>query len=200
MERALETRRLRLLRLLAGLLLVVGFVSSAPSSEFRRWIACAVTSALFRAELAVQYLVIVQARLIARRIGSDVDRKWLFDCAGLRRAEDESAVSFAVLRQRILALRAVLSDISRQGRRLLRRAQKAMRHAARSAFCAKRRVPNQLARWRLCAAHPERPPDKNPELCAMRPPPLPGGRRRRLGVIFRGCALPAIQPVPRALL
>jgi len=49
MERALETQRLKLLRVLAGLVLAVAFVSGAPlSRDFSRWARGVVASVLSR--------------------------------------------------------------------------------------------------------------------------------------------------------
>jgi hypothetical protein len=70
----MEIQRQKLLRLVAGLLVAVAFVSAGPfSCAVAAWVSSVVSSVLSRAEAAAQCLVIVQARIIAARTGSAVN-------------------------------------------------------------------------------------------------------------------------------
>jgi len=91
-ERALETQRLRLLRMVAGLVVLVGFLSAHPVSRgFSIWTCRFVGSILSRAEAAARYLVIAQARMLKalRAILMDLPRHAL---RLLRRIEKQSRV------------------------------------------------------------------------------------------------------------
>ena len=116
MERALETQRLALLRLLAGLVLVLRLVSFAPVvSLLPRWVRLHVSSVLIRSESATQSLVYVAAIVFCGHRGA-----W----PGLpARVEvlPEGGYSAEVLLRRIAALRAVLEDLPRYAKRLLKR-------------------------------------------------------------------------------
>lgn len=123
MEWAVETRRLKLLRLLAGWLAAVGFLSVAPlAPAWTRWARGFLASVLSRAEAAAQCLVFIQAREIARKSGGDVDRAWLVRHVDLPSAcALDAPPSLATLRRRIIALRRVLKTLPRHAMRLLRR-------------------------------------------------------------------------------
>ncbi len=123
MERAVETQRLKLLRLLAGWLAVVAFLSAAPiSPAWTLWVRSFLSSVLARAEAAAQCLIFVEARRIAQARGGEVDPAWLsqrhFELLSVC---DGTPPSLAVLRRRLVALRGLLNSLPRRGLRLLRR-------------------------------------------------------------------------------
>ena len=160
MEQALETQRLKLLRLLAGLAVALGFVSLAPAvSLLPRWARSYVASVLVRAESAVQSLVYVTACgvLRERALTSPVGLSFpSLPTAAL--PEDEP--STAALLHRIKVLRSVLEDLPRHAKRMIARLIKPE---------SKPRTPSQD--WKILvevsatadapiAARIERPPDK----------------------------------------
>ena len=163
-EQAIETQRRRLLRLVAGLIAAVGFLSVGPvSRSFSVWACGFVGSILSRTEAAVRYLVIAEAR------GMMAGRGVAFDCSSftesLSRASDEPEAhpSFADCRARLRALQAVLTDLPRHALRLVRRIEKQNRRAV----CADRPLSRPdallsafLCTWRLAENRTERPPDK----------------------------------------
>lgn len=123
-ERAIETQRLKLLRLLAGLFTAVALLSVGPiAPAWSRWVRSFVFSVLERAEAAAQSLVLAQACLIARSNGCDVDRARLAQrhIRAMTVSDADDVPSLADLRRRIVALRALLKDLPRRSRRLLRR-------------------------------------------------------------------------------
>jgi len=122
-ERGIATERLKLLRLTAGLLLAVVFISAAPfSSACRRHLQDMVFSILTRAEAAVQFLIIAQARVIADGRGLAFDgMHFLQSAAEPKQDSGEALPTLAALRRRLNALRAVLKNLRRHGLRLLRR-------------------------------------------------------------------------------
>jgi len=74
-ERILETQRLRLLRIVAGLVVVAGVLTVGPvSRRFWEWTLGFVGVILMRAEAAAKYMLITQACLILDRCGLDVKR------------------------------------------------------------------------------------------------------------------------------
>ena len=186
LERAIDAQRLKLLRLIAGWLAVVAFVSGAPfSPEFPRWVRAYVSSVLSRAECAAQYLVIAQARLIAGRTGCDFDQALFFDCAALNSAGQARGESLAALRGRLKTLRVVLENLPRYGLRLLHRVEKRARrlvHERIAVPCSDMQDAKTLCAWRLIGVRIERPPDKgiSARLGRFYLPPNSGGRRRRL--------------------
>jgi len=93
-ERALETQRVKLLRLLTGWFAVVVLLSVGPFAA-PRWARVFLDDLLVRAEFAAQCLVRVSA-------GLQADACW------------------AVLIRRMKALRRLLQDLPRYGRRMLR--------------------------------------------------------------------------------
>ena len=175
MERAIETQRLRLLRLLAGLLVAIGFLSVGPVSRgFSDWACGFVGSVLSRAEAAARCLVIAQARLIAERMGSGIDRS-LFSMPAIHDFSDsDTDVSLSDLHRRLCALRALLSNLPRHALRLLRRIEKRKQGGALTDRRLPRFDPSISA-----ALHParragnriERPPDPcgNARLCPSPP-------------------------------
>ena len=181
MELAIETQRLRLHRLVAGLLVIVGFLSFGPVSRgFSDWTSRFVGSILSRAEAAARFLVIAQARRIATRHGFDGDHGKLLLVFTHELGACGTNPSLSDLRGRLEALQAVLKDLSRHALRLLRRLEKQCRRAA----CAYRHLPRaeerflaSLQGWRMAAIRIERPPDidlpASPPLTSLR---FPGGR------------------------
>lgn len=120
LERAMETQRVKLLRLLTGWFAVVAFLSAGPVSlPLPRWVRAYFADLLLRAELAAVYLVQVSARLQAgdqwRVIQEPLSPFVRFDQSG------QAVPSTAALLRRMRALRRVLQDLKRAGRRRLRR-------------------------------------------------------------------------------
>lgn len=163
-ETALETQRLKLLRLLAGWLAAVAFLAALPfSPALSRWVGGVVLSVLARAEAAAQYLVIAQARLIAAQTGRAVDSERFSDFRIPSGADRASAGSLTDLRLRLEALRVLLEDLPRFALRLLRRAEKRAGRLGGTRLTAPRPVtgdPEALCPWRLARLRIERPPDK----------------------------------------
>jgi len=119
LERTLETQRVKLLRLVTGWLAVVVLVSGG-SLGLPRWARSFLADLIVRAEFAAQCLVLVSARL-------QTNERWAVaedSPASVSRSEGGGAVdetpSVAVLLRRMKALRRVLQDLPRFGRRLLR--------------------------------------------------------------------------------
>lgn len=166
-EQGLETQRLRLLRLLAGLLAMLVLVSLGPVSQgFTERVRRFALSVLSRAEAAAQCLVMVQARLLAAERGMTVDGAQLLLASGADEPWDAMGVSasdavptLAMLRHRIDALRNLLRALPRRGLRLLRRTER-----PRSRSGSGWRVIPSPARSRddawIAAERIERPPDK----------------------------------------
>ena len=157
-EQAIETQRLRLLRFLAGLAVAVGFLSVGPVSRgFSVWACDYISSILSRAELAARCLVIAQARMIAKSN----------DACDFTRFSDafdapEAGQSPSDCRARFKVLRAVLMDLPRHARGLLRRIEKQSRRALcmdRTTPCPEMRRSASLRTWRLAGPRIERPPD-----------------------------------------
>ena len=164
MERTIETQRLRLLRLVAGLFVVVGFLSVGPvSRSFSLWARGFIGPILSRAEAAVGYLVIAQARRMAARTGDTADRSRFSVSVAPEFASCERDFSLWDARGRLKVLQAVLTDLPRYALRLLRRIEK---QRARGAG-ASRSVPRPGAHFSallcdglLARNRIERPPDK----------------------------------------
>lgn len=168
-ERVLEIKRLKLLRLVAGLFSVVIVLSAvfvpfgAASGAVSRWALAGLSSVLSRAELAGQYLLIGQARLIAARTGVIVDRDLLINLGLRERPGHAEARCTAELSRRLIALRALLMDVPRRGLCLLRRATgQAVLLSGGARRCADPSIHRAGAcgAWRLGRARIERPPDK----------------------------------------
>ncbi len=164
MERALEVQRHRLLRVLAGLVLAVGFLSAGPVSHaFSRWAREGLSSVLSRAELAAQYLVVVHARLIAERSGESLDLQKMIDIAHSNCARVGSEHSVCGLRRRLWAVQTLLNDLPRRGQRLLRQIERMLRRAVSGALCLscpETQEPSINGAARIALARIERPPDK----------------------------------------
>ena len=118
LERALETQRARLLQLLAGWVVMLGFLSAGPLAlPLPRWVRAFFATLVTRAEFAAQSLVQVSACL--QITGGAVD-----PVRGQRPAPTSEATSDVpstqALFQRIEALRLLLETLPRHTRRLLR--------------------------------------------------------------------------------
>ena len=191
-QQAIETQRLRLLRILAGLAVLLGVLAVGPVSRgFSDAVCRFVGSLLSRAELAARNLVIAEAGLIATRTNSDVERARLFDVPLPAIAREEGDCALLDLRARLVAVRRMLHDLPRYGLRLLRRAEKRIReisHIASSAPCPEDRT--ALDAWRLAEIRVERPPDKG------RPTPvfITSPRQRAGGIGSCADALPLRKP------
>ena len=119
LERAMEAQRVKLLRLLTGWLAAVVLVSGVSLDlPLPRWVRGFITDLIVRAELAAAYLVRVSAYVQA-------GDQWIVvgDSSPVlsRISErcDEPPTTAALVR-RIKALRRLLQDLPRHGRRLLR--------------------------------------------------------------------------------
>ncbi len=187
-EQTLETQRHRLLRIVAGLVVLVGVLAVGPvSRRFSDWTLGFVGSVLSRAEAAARYLLITQACLIISRNGLDLDRRRIpeFLAPVVIVDDDGTDISLTNCQGRLRALRAVLMDLPRYAGRLLRRMEKQVRRTTSGDQASPRPEQNQsalLGRWRLAAKRVERPPDKvrcGSAVC-FPSPRHPGGRRRRL--------------------
>ena len=166
LERTLETQRLRLLRLVAGLVVLVGVLSVGPVSRVFSVLICRyVGSVLSRAEEAARYLVIAHAYRVVARSGFDVDRSLISESLDRAVSADCADVSLPACRRRLKVLRAVLADLPRHALRLLCRIEKQNRRTMRvdhSSPCPNARLSASLCQWRLAGNRIERPPDKNP--------------------------------------
>ncbi len=114
-ERALETQRVKLLRLLTGWFAVVVLLSVGPFAA-PRWARVFLDDLLVRAEFAAQCLVRVSA-------GLQADARWavVAEVPSLSESDSVDGVpSTAVLIRRMKALRRLLQDLPRYGRRMLR--------------------------------------------------------------------------------
>lgn len=185
LERTIETQRLKLLRIVAGLVVLVGFLSVGPISRgFSISLRGFVGSILSRAEAAAQYLVIGQARLIIAGSSNDGDQNRFSETLARVLVADETDVSLPECRERLKALRAVLMDLPRHAARLLRRIEKRMRRTAgadRISPHPVERLSASLRDWHLATIRIERPPDKTrPTSLIILPPPEPraGGAGR----------------------
>ena len=176
LERAVETQRDALLRLLARLLFLVEVIACTPvSGRIPRWVSSMVSGVLHRAEMATGYLLIACARvLVAKGMSGGLQKipapkdaapVLVWDC--IRETAHfslDDAVSASGLLMRIRALRAVLENLPREALRLLQRHADA-RFARRKMVFGDRQVCDfersiMPAMARLCAARLERPPDK----------------------------------------
>ncbi len=165
-ERALETQRLRLLRLVAGLVVLVGVLSLGPVSKgFSGWTCRFVGSILSRAETAARYLAIAQVRMMLARSGMELNQRQISDSLARAYAPDDVDLSLLECRRRLRGLCAVLEDLPRFALRLLRWIEKQTRRASGtlrvSPFPDGRLVPS-LSDWQLAGARIERPPDPPP--------------------------------------
>ncbi len=123
-ERVLETHRLALLRHLTGLAMLVEFLAYVPVvSMMPRWMRSYALSILVRMEAAAECLVFVSARLLSQKMPgvSDFDRA---APAPYPQFFADEAVSNEELLSRIAALKAVLENLPRYAKRLIRRCEK----------------------------------------------------------------------------
>ena len=161
-EQAIETQRLRLLRLVAGLIVLLGFLSVGPVARgFSVSVCRFVGSVLSRAEAAARYLVMAQAHSMVAQSGFHVRQSQLSACFERVFAADESDLSVAECQRRMRVLRAVLKDLPRSARSLLRQIAKHARRTGRVLPVSPRpeaRLPAPLCAWRLAQARIERPP------------------------------------------
>ena len=170
MERALETQRLALLRLLAGLAAALRLVAFAPAvSLMPRWVQSYVASLLERLESAAHSLVIVTACGVLRRQGMRSMGGLSFPPLPVRALTEDASSCAALLRQ-INQLRAVLEDLPRHAKRMIRRMLR-----PKAERCAPSVYGGACASVLVVAEAPiariERPPDK----------------RRRADVMDFGC-------------
>ena len=167
-EQALETRRLRLLRILAGLVCCCWSFCLLDLSRaaFRFGPAAYVGSILSRAELAARCLVIAQAKWIMDRRGVEWDCSRFTDDLTRVFETPEADLSPSKCRARLKALRAVLMDLPRHasgpcciGSKNRRGGERPARIVLRlGSLCG---VQLSCAIWRLAANLIERPPDKS---------------------------------------
>ena len=159
LERSLETQRVKLLRLMAGWVAVLGVLTFGPVAlPAPRWVRACFDAVLTRAELATQFLV----RASALMHGADgLMVSPLVACA--RKQQDADVPSAQVLFARMEALRDVLTNLPRYARRLLR-----VRKQAGEAFDFTEPSRVAPARVRFAGRHAdwtapriERPPDKS---------------------------------------
>ena len=153
MERALETQRAALLRILSGLVFALAFVSFAPAvSMLPRWVCTNAASVLSRAESAANNLVFVSACLLfGSQTAAAMPRSTCFFEQGR-----ESEETIESLLRRITVLRTVLEDLPRYARRLFRRRLRKTESPVRDhqPLCAGHLPP----RPEPCRARIERPP------------------------------------------
>ena len=179
-ERTLEIQRLRLLRLVAGLLVAVGFLSALPVSRSFSARSCQfIGSVLSRAEAAARCLVIVQARMIAAQSGRTIDRRSLSDSINRALAMNETDGTVFTCQRRLKALRAMVSDLPRHALRLLHRIDKHQRRTGRTCGVSPRPdliLAAALSDLRLADGRIERPPEKAfPPYISMTLPRFPAG-------------------------
>ncbi len=117
LERALEVQRVRLLRLLTGWFGLVALMSVAPlAMPMPRWFRAFLSDVVTRAELAAHYMVQVSARLQAAETLPDFQK----DAPVASTCDPQGKVpSTSALLRRMRALRQLLKDLPRAGRRLL---------------------------------------------------------------------------------
>jgi len=158
MERALETQRLRLLRLLAGLVFALALVPLAPAvSMVPRWIRSYVSSVLARMESAADGLVIVSAYLLFRHRAAAALAARPIDPPHVE-VIPEDGFSVDHLLSRISALRAKLNNLPRHARRLIQRCSEKEVSPSRIPFLI---APEDFATDQAVrSARIDRPPDK----------------------------------------
>lgn len=123
MERALETQRVKLLRLLVEWFAIVGFLSLGPLRvELPRWLRAFLASLLIRAELAAQNLICVAACVAANKgMGQSAAPRVASLPYVKPNDSDDTVPSTQALIRRMKALRGLLENLSRHGLRMLRR-------------------------------------------------------------------------------
>ena len=157
-ERALETQRMKLLRLLARWAVVLEILAGGPLAlPVPRWVRAFIDTLLTRAEYAAQILVKVSGRLQSTSGLADPINAPRPLCP-----QTDDAPSVQALIRRIAALREMLENLPRHARRLLR-----VRIIACDSFDWSKRLDFTQARDRLVpcnadwiASKEARPPDK----------------------------------------
>ena len=189
-EQGLENQRTKLLRLLAGWLVIAEWLPVAPFvGELPRWLRSFLGLLVTRAEFAAQSLVFVSARLQAQSglgewIGPQPDafavdetNGWILD----------DVPSTGVLLHRMKALRALLDDLPRAGRRLWRRCKKRQPSLLRVGAWSRDEEWFPVARNGVCRKKSfkrrlKRPPDKShlsvPKLGNLTPSSQPGRKAK----------------------
>ena len=157
-ERAIETQRVKLLRLLTGWVVMLGVLSGGPLAlPVPRWVCAIFQALLVRAELGAQYLIQVSA--FTQTSGGAIAA-----VSALRPPSENSDTvpSAQSLLQRMCALRNVLENLPRHARRMLR-----VKRVAGEAFDYAAASSASAVRFALVAVDPdwivprvERPPDK----------------------------------------
>jgi len=188
-ERTLETQRHRLLRIVAGLVLVVGVLAVGPvSRRFSDWTLGFVGSILSRAEAAAKYLIIAQARLMMSRGELEIDEGRIFERLARITITDETDITRPECERRLKILRAVLLDLPRHAARLLHRIEKQMCRASsavRQSYIPKPQFSASLDDWQLAESRVERPPDKGlPASPFILPPPDTEREAKAVGPLF----------------
>ena len=183
LERALETQRVALLRLLSGWFAVVEFASGGPLGmvfphALPRCIRAFFSTLLTRAEFAALCLVDVSIRLqggTSVAVSEDEARPPVA-------CTTDEAPSFEALLRRMIALRDLLENLPHYARQKMRRPCR-----GRAAACAEQKDSVRLKWTRIfgtsdtMAVHQcilprmDRPPDKSgvPEICVARHNSLP---------------------------
>lgn len=131
-EEVIETQRLRLFRVVTGLIVLLGVLSLSPISRCFSVSVCQFTaSILSRAEAAARYLVIAQARAMLAPSGARVTQSQLSACLDRVFVADENNVSLANSQRRLRVLRAILRNLPRAACRLLHQTAKHLRRTGR---------------------------------------------------------------------
>jgi len=165
--RTLETQRDALLRLLAGWLAVIEFVSCGPIAvPLPRWARAFFDTLLIRAELAAHYLLFASASLQAKRSGAVLSGVVPDRFSGVEgRIPDarcaDGLPSTDEIRRRMVALRCLLTNLQRRALRLMRKRSARFCKPLRSVRCARvrpRHLVKATRRW--IAPRITRPPDK----------------------------------------
>ncbi len=183
-ERTLETQRLKLLRIVAGLLVLVGVLAVGPvSRRFSVWTLGFVGSILSRAEAAARYMTVTQACLMADRCGLGVDRRQIAVPVVPVIAANDTVLSTDECRRRLRVLRATLSNLPRHALRLLRQIARRIHRSAKG--CSPRVVICRSAAiqaWQHATKRIERPPDKRAPISSfLAPPPVPRREAQAVG-------------------
>jgi len=149
-ERTLETQRLRLLRLVAGLVLLIGFLSVGPVSRgFSVAICRYVGSVLSRAEMAARYLVIAQAHRMVALGAFQGQRSQISESLAHAFVKTHADVSPSECQRRLKALRALLLDLpARDARICLRRTRRRL-FSHRCSIGGWLRIASSARRFRL---------------------------------------------------
>jgi len=175
LERALETQRRKLLRLLTGLFAAVEFLSvGSANRKLPQWFLSLSLYILRRAEAAAQCLIIVESRVLAQNGCGPVDCAYQSplprkqDKKDRSRRERVSVPDGERLRRRIRALQDVLADLSQHALRKKRfdakRGAKCSGKSARPRGHDHHEIYCDPLRREPMVPRVERPPDKVPTL------------------------------------